>query len=184
VESGPVNYVDPNGELKVTPKDQDAYEAARTYLEGSKAGRKQFKKLDKLDGRPNEPTLATNSNHDTRYDADTNTIHWDPTSGLDVAGPGGKPDKSGGTVQSPALGLFGEIVHANRGARDPDDQKRDGEIPALGTGGSKENMRKVNEETKAAGQLDEPTRARYIGKDSQGTNIPKETRVQCPTCKQ
>ena len=32
--------------------------------------------------------------------------------------------------------------------------------------------------------LDEPTRARYRGKDAKGNDIPTDVRVSCETCKQ
>ncbi len=111
--------------------------------------------LADLENEKGVVNLQEGSGGTMNYDPVTQTITWDPTSGLRV--PGG--------VQSPALGLVHEGDHALghlRGNLAP--------TPAA------EELRVIKgAEADAAGRLNQPTRSGHIG-----LAIP----VRCPTCTQ
>jgi len=164
VGNNPLKFIDPDGQVKFATTDTETkYNEAKAYLTTSEEGQKLISSLESLSGS-SEPTLVLNSNHDDRFDPSTNTIHWDPNSGLDVRGEGGKADSSGGTVQTPALGLAHEADHAVQHNTAPETQAKDA-AKADAKYGNKEEKRVIEgSEKKLAKQLDEPTRKSHGGK--------------------
>jgi hypothetical protein len=155
-------FLDPTGKVKVSSADKADYEVAKSYLSTQPGGRAAFRLIESIKGK-DEPTLKTNNIHDDSFDSKTNTINWDPKSGLDVAGEGGTTDWSGGTIQSPALGLFHEMGHAIQDNRNPTQYAQDA-AQFDGQYDTKEEKRVVSKgETNLANGLDEPTRASHDG---------------------
>ncbi|MCZ6778216.1 MAG: hypothetical protein O7F16_04525 [Acidobacteria bacterium] len=162
--NNPVKFIDPDGKVKfATTQAQNEYNQAKPYLSSSKEGKKVIANLEALSGS-NEPTLALNSNHNDSFDPSTNTLNWDPTSGLDVSGEGGKADSQGGTIQSPALGLLHEADHAVQANTDPAKQNKDAGKSDSKYGNKEEKRVIKGSEKKAAKQLGEPTRKTHGGK--------------------
>jgi RHS repeat-associated protein len=179
VGNNPLKFIDPDGEVKFATTDAETkYNEAKAYLTTSKEGQKLISSLESLSGS-SEPTLVLNSNDDDSFDPSTNTINWDPNSGLDVAGEGGKADSSGGTVQTPALGLAHEADHAVHGNTAPKTQAKDA-AKADAKYGNKEEKRVIKgSEKKLAKQLDEPTRKSHGGKPVK-TKGPKDEQPPTP----
>jgi RHS repeat-associated protein len=162
--NNPLKYIDPDGQLKFDSMDAASeYAKARNYLVQSEAGAATINNLESLSGA-NEPTLVLNNQDDDSFDPNTNTINWDADSGLDVAGEGGKPDSSGGTIQSPALGLAHEADHAVQGNTDPQKQNKDAGKKDAKYDNKEEKRVVKGSEKKTAKQLDEPTRKSHGGK--------------------
>ncbi|MDQ7008422.1 MAG: RHS repeat-associated core domain-containing protein, partial [Acidobacteriota bacterium] len=161
-DSNPVVFTDPDGLIKYKGKGAQAYVArAKMYLAQTLAGKNAFKIAQGYKGSK-EPTISINANHDDSYDPATNTINWDPTSGLNVAGQGGRTDSQGGTIQSAALGLFHELSHLIHHNQNPAEATR-----ATGTKAptytNLEEKRATNAEKNIAKALDEPTRKSHGG---------------------
>ena len=115
----PVKYVDPDGnELYLSGLDGDQrfqLFAATMYISQSKRGKELMSNVSKpvKDGGMMF-SVAFNSVGRNEYDPETQTIHWDPSIGLEVW-----YDKNGGYEngrgkQSPALILAHEFGHADQ----------------------------------------------------------------------
>ena len=174
VRGNPMRYVDPNGRVKFdSTAAESAYREAREYLVNSKRAGKIIQQYEAISG-DQEPSLAVSFENDRAvYHVDSNKIIWNPTTGVDVAGQGGRKDSSGGTIQSAALTLLHEIVH-NLGAlknRKAFDRRMLLPDAAMGDLEEREANKAAN---KAAKQLDEPTT---------GTDDGRYVRTGCVTCK-
>lgn len=102
---------DPYGrEVVVADKDKCAYSLATQYLKKDINMKSLIETLEKTSTKY---TLETNDQGRDSLDPNTNTINWDPNSGLLV--------ESG--IQSPALGLGHEMAHAALQDHDQHSQK-------------------------------------------------------------
>jgi RHS repeat-associated protein len=115
VANGPTNFRDPSG-LKLDPQvgplpqggiDYADYLSALAYIQRDPVGNQIVALLE-----ASSVTYAIVFDHsqDTYFDDKTNTIHWDPRSGVRICDSG---------ILTPALSLFHEMVHARRGKRHP-----------------------------------------------------------------
>ena len=168
VQGNPLVYNDPSGKLHFySAEGAEAFSEAASYLEKCKEGRKVMAALRALHGKKDVGIVLTNKGSDEYvpgHKPDGNIIYWNPNGGLDVSGQGGSPDSKGGEIQSPALQLLHEAQHALDYANDPK-----AEVDRARTGdpqyGDKEERKVITDaETKAAEELDEPTRRKHAGK--------------------
>ena len=86
--------------ISVPAAARSDYLLARAYLSRDSAERRLF---ERLDSSARHFQLAVNHRSDDHFDANSDTIAWDPYSALRTT--------RGGT-QSPALGLGHEVAHA------------------------------------------------------------------------
>ena len=144
--NNPARWCDPSGRIIVVSGDGTAVGQGYSYLWESPQAIDTFTYLN---NSPDTYTIITISNHDDRYNAKTNTVYWDPTSGLKT---------TNGDVQSPALGLAHEMEHARNDAEGdmdytPDAQYNDAEERNVITG----------PEAEIANDLGEATRTDHFG---------------------
>lgn len=135
--------------IDATPEDRKAFDQAVKYLSRDPEARKL---LAELEARHTSVTIVHNA--DNRFVEETNTIQWDPQSGLVVRDAKGVATG----VQSPAMALIHETAHATDRHLDKrlsatrnDDYDNDAEFHA------------VQEEDKAAKTLGEPLRFNHRG---------------------
>ena len=123
-----------------TEAQKKEYQEAVDYLNESDSGSSLIKELE----RSGEVIVVQfRDNDDDRYYRDTNTVTWDPGSGL-VTGSGG--------IQTAALGLAHEFGHALQDIKGELTGKNSAQIEA-------ENLEQV--ESPIAQQLGEPQRESY-----------------------
>ncbi|MGH7868070.1 MAG: hypothetical protein ACREP9_10695, partial [Candidatus Dormibacteraceae bacterium] len=118
-----MKYLDINGLVKFSSANAErAYRQAEAYLSNSEETSSAMQAVDALSGTQ-EPTLVVTTSMDPQnldYNANTNTITCNPSTGGDVSGQGGHPNAQGQFVQSPALILFHEVVHTVQAQLDTD----------------------------------------------------------------
>ncbi len=94
-----------HGSLSVPSAANRDYDAAKRYLSQDSVERRLFERLE--GARDRHFFLRIDHRNDDRFDPNTDTIWWDPTSALTT---------TRGGRQSPALGLGHEIDHADEPA--------------------------------------------------------------------
>jgi uncharacterized protein RhaS with RHS repeats len=149
VNNNPINFIDPWGlETAFAPgttaEEIAAYEIAIVYLKGSDRGAEL---LNKLEESTEVITISINDDDNDSYNPATNTVNWDPDSGL-VTG--------SGEIQSAAIGLIHELGHAEQ---DLNDELKDRSRLEI----EEENLART--ENPVAKQLGEPTRDNYFDVD-------------------
>jgi len=157
VSNNPVKHVDPTGEEIVLSEDateeqKKAYNEAIEYLQSSETAESLIGGLEKTE---EVITIEFIDNHEDSYNFATNTVEWDPSSGLEV---GRK-----GKIQTPASGLAHEFGHA--------EQDLDGRFEGIDLRNISERLKieaenLINTENPIARQLGEPRRGHYL--DHQG----------------
>lgn len=164
--NNPYKYIDPDGQRiqfapGSTPQFQQQFGQVVQYLNaGGVSGT-----LVQLEARPETVLIQQSSTpHDFRYKLGTQTIIFDPLSGLEVAP---------GKVQTPALGVLHEAGHALQHLQNPKQLTQDAATPVPQYHNREEQRVIVNIETPAARKLNEPTRQHH------GNN---PVAVRCPTC--
>jgi len=95
----PITFVNAKPEYTI------AWVEAVNYLQGSTTAM-----LFLADVLQKDINVVFNDNHDNSYHPGSNTLNWDPKSGLNILQANGMP-----RVQSPALGLFHELFHVKQG---------------------------------------------------------------------
>jgi RHS repeat-associated protein len=168
VANDPLNVIDPTG-------------TSLRFVNGaSQAFKKQFAEIiayhnkngtagtfARLESHKETVWIAEGQNHDFKYDPNSNTITFDPLSGLEVAP---------GQVQSPALGVLHEAGHAESDVDNPTQHQIDRTTPSTDPNFTTvEEADVINKvETPAAQKIGEPTR----NNNTQGAPV----HVKCPTC--
>jgi RHS repeat-associated protein len=165
VNNNPYKYIDPNGEkLEFAAGSSASFKAQFAQVIKYHNKHRTSAVFARLQSRSETVTIKEGAGHAFGYNFKTDTVTFDPTSGLEV---------SPGQVQTPALGVLHEAGHAESDLANPVQHKADTFTRDPNYGDVEEKDVIQNVETPAAKKIGEPTRTNHGG---------TPVRVSCPTC--